>query len=1092
MTKKALYKDIKRTITKNLSRFLAIAVMAGLGIGVFSGFAAGCLDALRAADRFYDTQNTYDVQIVSTLGLTRDDLTAATGVDGVHAVFGSRSLDVKVQGTESRSKLASLMTLDKNGMNQPRVLEGVLPQEAGQLAVNAKFLKDNHLSLGDSITLAASDTEEKTTDSADKGGEMSVTIASDSSAPALAVSTYKITAVILSPLRISADKSLTAVSSTSSSSDYLLFATEDCISGDVYSAIYLTVKGVSELDCYDKAYETLTESMTAKIKATIQNSRQQARYDGLVGSANSKIADAEKQLAEKQAEVLQKLTDAQKKIDDGRAQLESGRQELRRQETAAMAQLNSGEQQLAQGRDTLAQQQNGAQEQLAGVVGALPEGAQVVWNSSDTQQIWSRMMVDGEKAAPYLLDTQQGAAPTTEETDAYTAAMGQLQEDTKAFATGFYVAGVPLTEAQTTALSNLAVNMGVLRYSEAQLEQNAAVLTTQKAAAETEFAAAWKKIATSETELQDGQTTLDKNRADYETGMAEAQQKLSDARADVAAIDHAKWYVWDRSHNDSFAGFKSDVSFIQAVTTAFPVIFFLVAILISLTTMSRMVEEDRGLIGTYKSLGYRNGDIRLKYVLSAVLSCILGEMLGVVLGFVALPKAVGIIMSSMYVLPLFQLQFYPTYALSGFGLFLVGILGAAIISCAEMLRHRPADLMRPRAPKAGSRILLERLPFIWKRLSFLNKVTFRNLFRYKKRAVMTIVGILGCTMLIVFGFGIRDTVGVLMSDQFDTVTVYDGIAVTDSLDSGGMARLRDEFSSSGMVQESLQVQMTAMTFQSDNSSSDITIVIVPDGAAFDHYVHLQNAQTGETMALPEGGLVVTQNAAKRLEVTGGKTVSLQNSDNAAYDFQVSFVSTNYAGNFVYMRESLYQSHFGDFAKNAFLLNLTDDPGAQSWLQSLGDDDRILSVSSNQSARESFKDVNSIINMVVYILIGMSAVLAVTVLYTLSNINISERDRELATIKVLGFQRNEIYAYVNKETLILSLCGILCGLPAGYGITYGILASVSIADIAFRVRVSPLAYVIAAVLTLVFAMLVSKFTNRDLRKVNMVEALKSVD
>lgn len=1097
MTKTTLHKDIRRTITKNLSRFLAIAVMAGLGIGVFSGFSTGCLDSLKAADRFYDAQNTYDIQIVSTLGLTQGDASAAAGVDGVGAVYGSHSMDVKIMQSGGTLKLATLTALDDRGMNQPYVLEGTLPQKSGQLAVNSKFLKDTGLHVGDTVTLSAAESQKAdakdtaAAEGSDKtNNDLKITVDSDSSAPALAVTQYKITAVILSPLKISADKSPTSVSSTSSSGDYLLYATGDCIIGSVYNALYLTLDGASKLDCYSKDYQKLAETVIARIKSTIQSSRQQARHDDLVGSANKKISEAEKTLAEEQADALHKLSDAQAEINDGQAQLQAGRAELNRQETAGEQQFASGEQQLAQNKNTLDEQISGANTQLTGVVSALPEEAQKIWNNEATQKLWAAMMSDGTKAAPYLLSTKQGETPTQEETAAYTAAMGALQKDTGSFAAGFGSAGSPLTEEQTKAFSNLAVTQGTLTHSQAQLEQNASALEEQKNAAEAQFSEAQQKLADSETQLKDGQATLDKNKADYEASMADAHQQLAKAKADVANIASAKWYVWDRSHNDSFARFKSDVSFIQAVTTAFPVIFLLVAILISLTTMSRMVEEDRSLIGTYKSLGYSNAEIRMKYILYAVLSCVLGELLGVLIGFVALPKAVGIIVSNMYVLPLFRLEFYSSYALGGFGLFLLGIVGAAVFSCAEMLRQRPAELMRPKAPKAGSRILLERIPFIWKRLNFLNKVTFRNLFRYKKRALMTIVGILGCTMLIVFGFGIRDTVGGLMSDQFGTVTVYDAIVVTNKLDAAEMSALSEEWSA--FAKETQQIQLSSMTLQSEKNNTDITVIVVPDDANPETYLHLRDAHTKQAMTLPSNGIVLTQNAAKRLGVARGKTVSLQNSDNLSCDFPVSFVSLNYTGNFIYMRESLYQARFGDYAGNAFLLNLTDNPNGQSWLKALKDDDRILSVSSSQSAIDSFKDVNAIINAVVYALIGLSAVLAVTVLFTLSNINISERERELATIKVLGFQRKEIYSYINKETMILTLSGILCGLPAGYGITYGILASVSIADIAFNVRVTPFAYVIATVLTLVFAILVNNFTNRDLRKINMVEALKSVE
>ena len=819
MKKSALYKDIGRTLKKNLSRFIAITVMAALGIGVFSGFAVGCLDALKSADNFFHNQNTYDLKIASTLGLTRDDALAISKVEGVSSVFGSSSIDVKVQQSSKSLLLANLNSLDTKGMNKPYVLEGTLPTKSGQIAVNYKFIEDTSFKLGDSITLTEN----------------------DSSAPSLAVKNYKITAIIISPLAISnTKKGIASVSFSSSSSNYMMYTTADCIKGDIYNSIYVTLDGASKLDGYSAEYQTLVDNMTSKIKATIQEKRQQARNDEVVGTAN------------------------------------------------------------------------------------------------------------------------------------------------------------------------------------------------------------------------------------------------------------AKWYVWDRSYNDSIAGLKSDISFIQEVTKVFPVIFFLVAVLISLTTMTRMVEEDRGLIGTYKSLGYSNFQISLKYIFFAILSCVIGGILGSILGFVALPKVIAIITSILYTLPKFQLFFNPYYGIGGFGLFLLGIVGATAISCAEMLHQRPAELMRPKAPKAGSRILLEHIPFIWKRLNFLNKVTCRNLFRYKKRAIMTIVGILGCTMLIVLGFGVKDSVGSLMSNQFDKVTVYDAIVITDNLNTDKMNTLASEWKSSGKVKSTLQLQIKTLTLRSKSDSLNITVMVIPDGSDLGHYVNLYDSKTHKAMTLPKNGIVVTQNAAKKLTLTSGDIVSMQNENNSEHNFKVSYVATNYTGNYVYVSESSYQAAFGDYDGTSFLLNLTNKKDGQRWLNALSDDKRILKVNSSQSVIDAFSDVNNIVNMVVYLLIGMSAVLALTVLFTLSNINISERERELATIKVLGFQREEVYSYVNRETFILTLLGIFCGLPAGFGITYGILANVSVANISFKVRVSMVSYLIAAVITLIFALLVNKVTNKGLRKINMVEALKSVE
>jgi putative ABC transport system permease protein len=1184
MKKSAFYKDIGKTLKNNLSRFIAITVMAALGIGVFSGFAVGCLDAFQSADSFYDKQNTYDVKIVSTLGLTEEDLSAAAKVKGVSSVFGSRSMDVKVEQSNGSLLLANLNTLDTKGINEPYVLEGTLPTESGQIAVNSKFIEDTSLKVGDSITLAENDTTVADSEDEDET-DFGITIESDSKAPVLAVKNYKITAIILSPLNISNNKKgIASVSFSSSGSDYLMFATEDSIKSDIYSSIYVTIDGASKLGSYSEEYQALVDNTTETIKSTIQEDRQQARYTEVVSDVNAKIAEGEGQLKDKMAEAEQKLADAQKKIDDGWVEfndglakvtdnedklsqgekaltdaqktadekfisaekeidnswteLRSGEEKLNFQEAAALNQFLSNEQKLAENRNALNNQKSEADGQLAKAVAVLSAEAQKTWNSEATKNVWADMTADGVKAAPYLLAAKQRETPSQEQKDAYNAAMGKLQKDTEAFAVCFISEGSSLTEQQISVFSNLAVTYGTLNYSQTMLKQNSEVLADQKAnalkeisdarqkfengkselisgqkklneskaEAKVQFAEkqeeinegkqklvdAKRKLEEARAELTDGQDELDKNKAEYKTSIAAAKEKLSDAKDEVSKMSMAKWYVWDRSDNDSSAGLKSDISFIQEVTRAFPIIFFMVAVLISLTTMTRMVEEDRGLIGTYKSLGYSNYQISMKYIIYAVLACVIGGVIGSVIGFVALPKVIGIVTSNLYVLPAFKLSFNVGYGLVGFGLFLVGIVGATAISCAEMLNHRPAELMRPKAPKAGSRILLERIPFIWKRLSFLNKVTCRNLFRYKKRAIMTIVGILGCTMLIVLGFGVRDSVGGLMSDQFDNVSVYDAIVVTDNLKAEEMNTLAKEWENHGKVADTLSLQIKTFTIRSSSDSLDITVMVIPDGADLGRYVHLLDSGTHKTMALPQNGIVVTQNAAKKLALTSGNIVTMQNEENLEHDFPVAFVATNYAGNYMYISESCYQPAFGDYSGTSFLLNLTDNKDGEKWLDALKDDERIISVSSSQGVRDAFSDVNKLINMVVYLLIGMSAVLALTVLFTLSNINISERERELATIKVLGFQREEVYSYVNRETFILTLFGILCGLPAGFGITYAILSNVSIADIAFKVRVSAISYVIAAVITLIFALLVNKITNKGLRKINMVEALKSVE
>jgi putative ABC transport system permease protein len=1219
MKKSAYIKDIKSTLKKNLSRFIAIVAMTALGTGVFTGFKVGCLDVFDNADRFYDHQNTYDIKIASTLGLTEEDLEVLSQVEGVRTAYGDYSMDVKLKQNGESLLLANLSTLDERGMNEPYILKGKLPVKPGQVAVTERFLNDTGLKLGDTITLEASEDEKEagkdaeneeslsdsgksmeatdtetdtaTDSSADideadsETEELNITVEEDVSTPKLAVTEYEITALVLSPLDIAnAEEGLANSSFSTSSSDYMLFTVDGCIDSDIITSIYLTLDGAQELDAYSEEYHSLAESVADNIKDTLVDQRQQVRYDKVVGEANQKLIDAEAELADKMAEADQKFADAQIEINDGwdsyhegltevkenkvkledgqkeltkakksaeekfvsaqkeldtnKAKLEAGEDKLNSEEAAALKEFATYEQQLSKNQKELNQKKDEAKAGLSGIVESLSADAQSIWKSTETQSVWTAMIEDGKAAAPYLLAVEKGETPSGSQTNAYNQAMAQLQTDTQKLAGNFVMGGAPLTEDQIKTFSSLAVQQGTLDYSQELLSGSSATLAAKKSDALSQISASRKEIKEgkaklvkgqkelgtkkaeaeqqleekqaelddgltkledaeqelkeAEAELTDGQAELDEKMADYQTSIAEAKQKIADGKAEVADIGEAKWYVWDRYDNDSFSGVDSDIGFIEAVTRAFPIIFFLVAILVCLTTMTRMVEEDRSLIGTYKSLGYAKYQISMKYLIYAGLACSVGGILGNILGFWGLPEVLRIIANRLYVIPDYKLSYYPSYGLGSFGLFLVGIVGATVFSCAEMLHERPAELMRPKPPKEGSRILLERIPFIWKRLKFLNKVTCRNLFRYKKRALMTIIGILGCMMLIVLGFGVRDTVGGLMSDQFDKVTVYDAVVVTDDLTAEERDVLKEEWKASGMVEEDQQLQISSLTLWKDSRSVEITVMVIPDDVDLSTYVHLKNLSTGKKMTLPKEGLVVTQNAAKQLKIENGDTVSLQNEDNLEYDFPVAFVTVNNAGNYIYVSESCYQAAFGDYDGSAYLLNMTAEDNSESWLNKLSEDERILTVSSSQHLRDAFGDMKKIVNMVVYLLIGMSAVLAFTVLFTLSNINVSERERELATMKVLGFQPREVASYINKETIILTLFGILLGMPAGYGITYAILANVSIADTAFNVRVSLFAYLAAAVLTMIFTLLVNKITDKALRKINMVEALKSVE
>ena len=642
--------------------------------------------------------------------------------------------------------------------------------------------------------------------------------------------------------------------------------------------------------------------------------------------------------------------------------------------------------------------------------------------------------------------------------------------------------------------------------------------------AEAELEAGAASLPAARQALIDAQAELDRGRAEYEDGMAEyqdglaewqdgrteadeqfaeAEAELADAQAEIDDIDAATWYVQTRSSLSSYSSISSDADSIEAIGTLFPIVFLVVAALVSLTTITRLVEEERGLIGTYKALGYRNGEIFAKYLTYALAACISGCLLGLFLGFIALPAFIFTIFDIMYLLPSYGFSFEPLYGFGGMAIFIVAIGGTAYLACRSEVRRTPAELMRPKAPKSGSRIFLEHIPAVWSRLSFLNKVTARNLFRYKRRFFMTVAGILGCTALIVCGFAIKDSVAELVPEQYERIAHYSILAAMEPDDhNDAIAELAED----ARVDEVVSIYIDTTTLKYNGSEESVQLIVIPDDYArsdrFSRFVSITDLDTNASVDVPKHGAVITQNASEVLNFSAKDTVELQDSHLEQTEIDVTRIARNYLGNYVYMTQSAYLEAFGDrasalddtgaFQANGVLVRCTGDDAEDSLTEELADDSRFLSVTSTDELAEDFSKSFMLINAVVAIVLGMAAALAFAVLFTLSTTNISERERELATIKVLGFRPREVHHYVNKETIILTIIGIVCGLPLGYVLGDMLLHALKMPSISFLTVVTPVSYVFAAVLPLVFALVVNLITNRTLNRIDMIEALKSVE
>lgn len=643
-----------------------------------------------------------------------------------------------------------------------------------------------------------------------------------------------------------------------------------------------------------------------------------------------------------------------------------------------------------------------------------------------------------------------------------------------------------------TAYARLDAARSQIAAGRAELDAGQAQLDAQRKNAQEQLDAARSQLDSGAQELVDGRAQLEAARAEFARQRADALAAIADARDQISSIDDAAWYVQDRESLASYSSVESDAGSIEAIGTALPVVFFVVAVLISLTTMTRMVEEERGLIGLYKALGYGRGRILSKYVVYASAACLAGGVAGNILGFVVLPLILFTIFSTMYALPAFHLSFDVAYALVSVGLFAVGIVGATALTCRRELAEQPAMLMRPKAPKAGSRILLERIAPLWRRLSFLNKVTARNIFRYKRRFLMTVFGIAGCTALLVCGFGIRDSVVALSGKQYGQagVTRYDLMLVTSAADLEDVAA---ELDADAQVTSFVPARVDSLTVEYGGSKESVTLVVVPDDADLADYVALAD-DSGVVIDLADSGAVITKNAEQVLHFSPGDTLHVQDATLHEADVEVGAVVMNYLGNTLYMTQSAYERAFGQKSGlNGLLVKLggTDEQKI-AFSEKVSGDARTLSAVSTAKLTRDFSSAFTLINTVVYVVIVLAAALSFTVVFTLSNTNISERERELATIKVLGFRPREVHTYINKETLLLTGLGVIFGLPGGYLLARGLTWILRMPSLYFDTTVAWSSYAISAALAFVFTIAVSLLTNRSLDRVDMVGALKSAE
>ncbi len=1110
---KAYSKDIFETIRKERKRFIAIAIIVMLGVTMVTGIKAGCDDLLYSADRFFDEQKLHDIAIQSTLGLTDEDVKVLSELDGVEYAEGfySEIVNLRVDGI---NKTAEVKMITDSGINMPYVLEGVLPVAPGEIAVTRDYLNQTGKKLGDVLVFEEDieeEEEEESEDSESKEGasdeeddELSFELEEEVEEPTFANTECVITAVVVDPTSVNLTEGAAASMRSSTGADYIFFVPKAAVNSDVYSAVFLKLTGTEAVICYSDDYKNIVNSVIDEIAAQIQAGREKARTDEIVDEANDKIADAEETMNEEFAKADKEIADAKAEIEDAKKEIADGEKELAEKTAEADSEIAKAKADIEEAKAELLHGEGeliAAEAELEAGLAEIAAGeAQIATNRADLDGAQAeidagRAEIEAAKAQLAAMEEAMGIQmpEAWAEIAANEAALDAAQAQVDA-GKGELEAGEAALSAAKEELeagrAQIDEGWSAIYYGWEELEKGIKELNEQEADAYKKIEEGRQELEDGKVELADGEKELYENVAEYNDKRAEAEEKLADAKAEIADLDTAKWYILDRDNMSGYNNIYTDSSAISVLGKIIPIIFLVVAILISLTTINRMVEEDRGLLGTYQALGYTDGEICGKYNIYALCASVVGGLLGLVCGYIILPQIIFIVFGNMYVLPQYWMHFDWAYGIGGPLLFVVVIVLTAWYTCKAALKNMPAELMRPKAPRAGSRVFLEYIGFIWNRFSFLNKVTARNLFRYKKRLFMTVFGIAGCTGLLITGFAIKDTITELMPRQYGEIFHFQMMAVTQPEDYEKLIEFAD---SRGEILDYLSLKIDTVTLKNaDGATDSVQLYVVPDGLDISGYVNLQNITNKQTLKVPENGVLVTRNSAQMLEFGEDDVIYLQDMQLKQFEFEVAAINENFMGNFVFMVQSTYEKTFGAYEENAVLAKLSPDIDQVAFVDNLGQEDWVLSVMSTQAMKDDFETVFGLINMVVYVIIFLSASLAFVVLFTLSTTNISERERELATIKVLGFFDNEVHLYVNKETIILTMIGILCGIPLGTALGHALTAVLAMPSIYFAVTIYKVSYGFSAALTLVFAMIVNTITNRSLNRIDPVEALKSIE
>ena len=1143
--KSMMWKSTFREIKQSFGRFMAILAIVALGVSLFSGLKVVRSSMVKTTGNFWIEKEFYDYRILSTVGYDKQDVEAMKMMEDVRAVEGALSFDILCSLQKGNEMVVKAHSLPEE-INQVVLKAGRLPEGEDECVVDSLVFSEAQI--GQKLVLSASNKEEDL----DHFASEEYTIVGVVQSPLYiqfergntSLGNGRISGFIYLPMEGFAADYYTEVY-VKFSEDFALYSEEYEVFLEGKEALWEELASVLANERYERVKIDGVKEI-AKAKEELEEGRTEGEKE--LADAKEELLEAEEELAdgEKQlAEGEQELIDARKTLEKNEKELTEGEETLAKEERKLLdaeaeleknlalwqeqkAKLTSGQAELAAGQAELTSQASQVTQQESVLAAAEAQLAlkeqelnqqEMTLNAKEVQALMMLNLVTDEAQRKEL---EKGLAEISSYRAQIVDGRSQIADAWKQLADG----RVALEEGKATiseyqqqmnagnaelVSGEAQLNDAYKQLLEAQIKLAEGKVELQKGKAkladgQSQIQKGWTELSEGEKELRKAREELEEGRTQYEEGLkeyedgliefqeeiADAEKKLADAEKALAELEAPDSFVLGRDTNIGYVCFESDSGIVDGIADVFPVFFFAIAALVCITTMNRMVEEQRTQIGVLKALGYSKASIMVKYLCYSGLAAAIGCVLGFLVGTWMFPKVIWFGYGIMYQVDSLKYVFDSRLAVISLVVSMLCSMGATWLSCRYELSTVAAQLMRPKAPKAGQRVLLERIPFIWKRLKFLHKVSCRNIFRYKKRFFMMIVGISGCTGLLLTGFGIQDSIVDVSHHQYERIQIFDvSVLCTDVPDKEQKEEVEKVLD--GKAAEYTTVLEASVDLVTEDSTKSIYMVAAPEAVDMSPYLGLYTEE-GEQLSIPGAGeCILTQKLAEQYEVEIGDVITLRDEDMHTMELVVSGINVNYISDYVYLSVQTYEQQMGREAPcKTMYVNLAEGTDPHKLSAALMGLSHVTSVTVNQDMMERLDNMLGSMDLIILVIVLCAAGLAFIVLYNLTNINITERVREIATIKVLGFYKKETADYVFRENLVLTFVGALAGLVLGKYFHRFVMDAVKVDMVSFDVHIKAVSYIYSILLTIGFACFVNWFMGKKLDKISMTESLKSVD